>query len=44
MDVVTRRGPVDPEMAEDVAAYRAAKAEDDGTRVSLDALRDDSAS
>lgn len=29
------------EMAQDVAAYRAAKAEDDGTRVSLDELRGD---
>ncbi len=29
------------EMAEDVAAYRAAKAEDDGTRVSLAELRAD---
>jgi prevent-host-death family protein len=27
------------EMAQDVAAYRAAKAADDGTRVSLDELR-----
>ncbi len=27
------------EMAEDVAAYRSAKAQDDGTRVSLDELR-----
>ncbi len=27
------------EMAQDVAAYRQAKAEDDGTRVSLDELR-----
>ncbi|MGL5816146.1 MAG: type II toxin-antitoxin system Phd/YefM family antitoxin [Phycicoccus sp.] len=31
------------EMAADVAAYRAAKAADDGTRVGLDELRDDSA-
>ncbi len=29
------------EMAEDVAAYREAKAQDDGSRVSLDALRAD---
>jgi len=29
------------EMAEDVAAYREAKAQDDGTRVSLDELRAD---
>ncbi|MBX3194820.1 MAG: type II toxin-antitoxin system Phd/YefM family antitoxin [Microbacteriaceae bacterium] len=29
------------EMAQDVAAYRAAKEEDDGTRVSLDELRAD---
>ncbi|MGL5931206.1 MAG: hypothetical protein ACRCY8_19925 [Dermatophilaceae bacterium] len=29
------------EMAEDVAAYRAAEADDDGTRVSLDEFRDD---
>lgn len=27
------------EMAQDVAAYRAAKADDDGTRVTLDELR-----
>ncbi len=32
------------EMAQDVAAYRAAKAEDDGGRVSLDELRRDLAS
>lgn len=31
----------DFEMTQDVAAYRAAKVEDDGTRVSLDALRGD---
>lgn len=29
------------EMAQDVAAYRAARAEDDGSRVSLDELRGD---
>lgn len=29
------------EMAQDVAAYRAAKAEDDGHRISLDELRSD---
>ena len=29
------------EMAQDVAAYRQAKAEDDGTRVTLDELRAD---
>ncbi len=29
------------EMAEDVAAYRKAKAQDDGSRVSLDVLRAD---
>ncbi len=29
------------EMAQDVAAYREAKAQDDGSRVSLDALRAD---
>lgn len=29
------------EMAQDVAAYREAKAEDDGTRVTLDELRGD---
>jgi prevent-host-death family protein len=34
----------DFEMAQDVAAYRAAKAEDDGTRVSLDELRGNLAS
>ncbi|WP_434969886.1 type II toxin-antitoxin system Phd/YefM family antitoxin [Microbacterium sp. bgisy207] len=32
------------EMAQDVAAYRQAKAEDDGTRVTLDELRADLAS
>ena len=32
------------EMAQDVAAYRHAKTEDDGTRVSLDELRADLAS
>jgi prevent-host-death family protein len=34
----------DFEMAQDVAAYRAAKADDDGTRVTLDELRADLAS
>jgi len=32
------------EMAQDVAAYRRAKADDDGTRVTLDELRADLAS
>ena len=32
------------EMAQDVAAYRAARAEDDGSRVTLDELRADLAS
>lgn len=34
----------DFEMAQDVAAYQAARAEDDGTRVTLDELRADLAS
>jgi len=32
------------EMAQDVAAYRAAQASDDGSRVTIEALRDDLAS